>query len=177
MSRASLCGLLFAPLLCIGFAQAEVPQSLLGRWIVVRLGGHLAYLPYKLRLYPDLSTFPDDGKYGIARLTLEAFGRESCFLVIDGANIVGPAEFQKRNPEVPYMLCTKIEGGPAWEECAKESDERECVQHVIDDGAYLDKLFDAKALKWRKARDRLTIFSIDGDGTEIVLAPDPAWPR
>jgi len=37
---------------------------------------------------------------------------------------------------------------------------------------YIQKLFDAKALKWRKEHDKLAIYSIDGDGAGMLLAPD-----
>src|SRR4051812_11627290 len=59
---------------CAGFAHAEVSSHLLGRWIVVQLGGKPAYMPYKLRLFQHASVFPDDRQYGIADFELEAYG-------------------------------------------------------------------------------------------------------
>lgn len=154
--RHSLLSIVFAALLSsTGSAQARVPDALLGRWIVVRLGGQPAHKPYKLWLRQDAASFPDDEKYGIARFELEAFTRESCFLAIDGESIVGPFEFQKRYPQLPYMLCTAIENFAVMDDCAEKADDHACVQHVIDDSAYLDRLFDARALKWGKARGKL----------------------
>jgi hypothetical protein len=162
---------------CAGFAHAEVSSHLLGRWIVVQLGGKPAYMPYKLRLFQHASVFPDDRQYGIADFELEAYGRESCFLAVAGFTIVGPAAFQKQYPQVPYMLCTRIENGPALDFCAEKVEDRQCIEHAMEDEKYLDTLFDSVALKWRKARGRLTIYSTAGDGAEVVLAPDPEWPR
>jgi hypothetical protein len=181
MRRASI-NILFALLtvllaLFLGSAQAKVPDALLGRWVVVRVGSQPAHAPFKLWLYQDASSFPDDEQYGIARFDLDAYGRETCFFAVEGFDIVGPTEFQKRYPQVPYMLCTRIENGSAADFCNEQADVNECIDHAMADEKQLDNLIGATALKWRKTRGGITIYSIDGDGAEIVLAPDPAWPR
>jgi hypothetical protein len=41
-----------------GSVQAEIPDGLLGRWVVTRLGAQAARVPYKFRLYSGQATFP-----------------------------------------------------------------------------------------------------------------------